>query len=84
MVPISTSSAAIERMPRSRIAANSMPPSVTVSVPIRRAGGRPSSVAYSLYDDRVTVRITDIYGSAEAVRRFDRSTCRDYEMIDFR
>lgn len=51
---------------------------------VSESTGRPSSVAYSLYDDRVTVRITDIYGSTEAVRRFDRSTCRDYEMIDFR
>ena len=51
---------------------------------VSESTGRPSSVAYSLYDDRVTVRITDIYGSAETVRRFDRSTCRDYEMIDFR
>lgn len=51
---------------------------------VSESTGRPSSVAYWLYDDRVTVRITDIYGSAEAVRRFDRSTCRDYEMIDFR
>ncbi len=51
---------------------------------VSESTGRPSAVTYSLYDDRVTVRITDIYGSAEKVKRFDRSTFRDYEMIDFR
>jgi len=51
---------------------------------VSESTGRPSAVVYSLYDDRVTVRITDIYGSAVAVKRFDRSSFRGYEIIDFR
>ena len=55
-----------------------------IRLTVSESTGRPSSITYTLYDDSVTVRITDIFSSSERVKRFDRSAYRDYEMIDFR
>ena len=55
-----------------------------IRLTVSESTGRPLSITYTLYDDSVTVRITDIFSSSERVKRFDRSAYRDYEMIDFR
>ena len=51
---------------------------------VSETSGRPSMIVYTLYDDRITVRITSLSHTDTPLERFDRSAYRNYEMIDFR
>lgn len=48
------------------------------------ATGRPRKIAYVLYDDRIEVTIVSLERRKNAVKRYDESKYRGYEIVDFR
>lgn len=46
--------------------------------------GRPESLEYEMYDEKVKVRILGIGRSKEPMKRFRESDYGDYEIVDFR
>lgn len=56
----------------------------TVRLTVDEATGRPVRIVYTLYDERITVRILTLSQTGKAVKRFDRTAYRGYETVDFR
>jgi hypothetical protein len=48
------------------------------------ATGRPRKIAYVLYDDRIEVTIVSLERRKNAVKRYDESKYKGYEIVDFR
>ena len=46
--------------------------------------GRPETLEYEMYDEKVKVQILSIGGSKEQIKKFVQSAYRNYEIIDFR
>ena len=46
--------------------------------------GRPRKIVYVLYDDRIEVTIVSLERRKNAVKRYDESKYKGYEIVDFR
>lgn len=55
-----------------------------IYITIETSTGRPLSILYTLYEDEVLVKITDMRSDSTPVKKFAKAEYRGFEIIDFR